>query len=214
MIVFTPIPFLLAVAAGAPAGELRVRSVEARTASVFAGACHYGGEATTGGREALVAWHVEAGSHAGVDLAGVDVAVAIAGEANLAEPAAARKSIVYVSDRATSAQRGAAESLVRARLGERLGRVLEVAVVPLRATFDGDAYAIDGGKLFRVEGALLPDRACCKMPLAVWYAPIAPIEKPIVGRNEVFRFADPRLGAVWDRHDENTGFSGTLVRAE
>lgn len=214
--IFTPIPFLLALSAAASSTgpTVRVRCVEARTASVFAGACHYGGEATTAGREALIAWHVESGSYAGVDLAGVDLAAAIAGEGNLADAGTARRSIVYLSDRATPEQRGAAEALLRLRLGDRLGRVLAVATVPLATEFEGDRYRIDAGRLFRIEGALLADRACCKMPLAVWYEPIAPISAPIVGRNAVFRYSDERLGSVWDRSDENTGFAGTLVRAE
>jgi len=214
--IFTPIPIFLALSAGASStgSALRVRCVEARTASVFAGACHYGAEATTAGREALVAWHVESGSFAGVDLAGVDLAAAIAGEANLADPVAARRSVVYVSDRATPSQREAAEALLRLRLRDRLGRVLAVAAVPLATRFDGDRYLVDGGRLFRIEGALLADRACCRMPLAVWYEPISPISAPIVGSNSDFRFADERLGLVWDRHDENTGFAGTLTRAD
>lgn len=195
----TSIPLLIALSGG----DGRIQCVEARTASVFAGACHYGGERTTAGREALVAWHFESGW-----LAGVDAVAAIAGEDNLAEPSSTRRSIVYLSDRATPEQRAAAESILRSRVD--LGRVLEVAVVPIASRFEGDKYRIDGGKLFQLEGELLADRACCKMPLAVWYAPIAPIAAPIVGRNEVFRYSDSRLGSVWERHGENTGFAGTL----
>lgn len=214
--IFTPIPLFLALSAGGSSEvqAVRVRCVEARTASVFAGACHYGGEATTAGREALIAWHVESGSHVGVDLAGVDLAVAIAGDGNLAEAGHARRSIVYLSDRATPGQRAAAEDLLRMRLGDRLGRVLEVTTLSLAVAIEGDRYRIDGGRAFRLEGELLADRACCKMPLAVWYKPIAPISKPIVGRNAVFRFADERLGSVWDRQDENTGFAGALARPD
>ena len=32
--------------------------VEVRTASVFAGACHFNGEVTTTGRDALMAWNI------------------------------------------------------------------------------------------------------------------------------------------------------------
>lgn len=198
--ILTSVALLAALSA-----DCRIQSVEARTASVFAGACHYGGEATTAGREALVAWHFESGS-----LAGVDLVAAIAGDGNLADPSTVRRSIVYVSDRATPAQRQAAEALLRSRLGSELGRDLGVAVVPIEAKFEGESYRIDGGALFRLEGALLADRACCKMPLAVWYEPIAPISKPVVARNEVFRYSDSRLGSVWEHHGENTGFAGTL----
>lgn len=214
----SPIALLLVLQAEAgvsPAGidaPIAVRCVEARTASVFAGACHYGAELTTAGREALIVWQVESGAHAGVDLAGVDLVAAISGVDNLADPRTDRKSIVYVSDRATPAQRGAAADLFRSLLGVRLGRVLAVEAVPLAAEFDGDHYRVDGGSLFRIEGALLPDRACCKMPLAVWYQPLSPLRAPIVGKNALVRFSDPRLGPVWERFDENTGLYGFLDR--
>jgi len=52
--------------------------VEARTASVFAGACHYNGELVTTGHEAVAAWSFASGSRDGVDLSGVRAAAAIA----------------------------------------------------------------------------------------------------------------------------------------
>ena len=209
--IFTPIPFLLAFST-LPAPRVdcpapNVRWVEARTASLLAGACHYGAEATTSGREALIAWHVESGVHAGVDLSGVDLAAVIAAEKNLADPRAARASVLYVSDRASAEQRVAAEALARRDLADVLGRVVEVAVVPLSVAFEGERYRVDGGALFGLEGALLADRACCKMPAALWYRPLAPMAKPIVGSNEVFRYADARLGRAWERHDENAAFA-------
>jgi hypothetical protein len=51
--------------------SLRGDYVEVRTASVFAGACHYNGEVTTTGRDAMMAWSVSSGKWQGVDLAGV-----------------------------------------------------------------------------------------------------------------------------------------------
>jgi hypothetical protein len=218
--IFIPIPLLLAWLALPGGGRpdalaaVRGRCVEARTASVFAGACHYGAEATTAGREAVIAWHFESGSRAGVDLAGVDVAAAIAGEANLAEPGTAHRSILYLSDRSNPEQRRAAEDFVRARFGKTLGAVAEVRQVALREEFDGDRYLVDAGGLFRIEGALLPDRACCKMPLSVWYRPFTPLARPVVGCNAVFRFADKRLGPVWARFDENTAFAGSFEIAD
>jgi hypothetical protein len=59
------------VSSRAEADGVRGVYVEARTASVFAGACHYNGELTTAGREAVLAWSVKEGSWGGVQLAGV-----------------------------------------------------------------------------------------------------------------------------------------------
>src|SRR5947207_9300346 len=88
----------------AEANNLRGEYVEARTASVFAGACHYNGELTTTGRDALMAWNVTSGRWKGIDLAGVRAMAIVTSEANLAEINAAHRSEVLVDSSATEAQ--------------------------------------------------------------------------------------------------------------
>src|SRR6185436_8745589 len=78
--------------------------VEVRTASVFAGACHYNGELTTAGRDALMAWNVRSGAWRGVDLAGVRIVAIVSAEANLAENNAARNSAIIIGEDASDAQ--------------------------------------------------------------------------------------------------------------
>src|SRR6185295_2466072 len=90
-------PFLMSLlGSSVPSAEISGRYVEARTASVFAGACHYGGERTTAGREALLAWSIDAGSFGGVDLSGTCVAALVSDETNLDDAPSARRSVVYV----------------------------------------------------------------------------------------------------------------------
>lgn len=204
------LPILLAAgpALGAgPDGDAapRGRYVEARTASVFAGACHYGSEATTQGREALLAWRFEGGREGGVELAGVEVALALAGDRNLTEPGA-RRAVVYVDGEPRAAD--AAVRWLSREHAALLGAAEPVLVrAPLAISFDGDAYAVEAEGRFALRGATLPDRACCAMPQAVWYRPFAAVDGALVGRNEVFRFADPALGRSFSRCDENTGFA-------
>src|SRR2546421_10414953 len=88
----------------AEANNLRGDYVEARTASVFAGACHYNGELTTTGRDALMAWNVKAGSWDGVGLAGVRALAVVGADANLSDPHAAPRPAVSVYRPATDAQ--------------------------------------------------------------------------------------------------------------
>src|SRR5437763_14568670 len=45
--------------------------VEVRTASVFAGACHFNGEVVTAGREAIMAWNFASGTWKGTKLDGM-----------------------------------------------------------------------------------------------------------------------------------------------
>src|SRR5947199_10518865 len=56
--------------------------VEVRTASVFAGACHFNGEVVTTGRDALMAWNVTSGSWNGVNLNGVRAIAIVNSEEN------------------------------------------------------------------------------------------------------------------------------------
>ena len=182
--------------------------VEARTASVFAGACHYGGEATTAGREALLAWKLEAGRVNCVDLAGASIAAAVVDDRNLAEPSSARRSVIYVDLRATESVRATLVDWLRASHADLLGEVLAVKAVALDFDIRADLFRVDGGGAFFLSGTAMPDRACCKMPYNVWYSPFEHVEDRLVGNDADFRFAEPRLDRTWSRPDENAAFLG------
>src|SRR4051812_33800566 len=78
--------------------------VEARTAAVFAGACHYNGEYVTTGRDALMAWSFKSGVHDGVSLAGVQAMAAVTSQANLSDVSTSRKAEIVVDPSATAEQ--------------------------------------------------------------------------------------------------------------
>src|ERR687898_373008 len=84
--------------------SLRGDYVEVRTASVFAGACHYNGEVVTTGRDAMMAWNVISGKWQGVDLTGVRVMAIVSADANLAEGNAVRQSAIIIDSHASRAQ--------------------------------------------------------------------------------------------------------------
>ena len=192
--------------------ELTGHYVEARSASVFAGACHAGGESTTAGREALLAWHFESGARAGVELAGLDLAVVIAGEENLAERGTARASVIYVSDKASPVQREALVSLVKERYAAVIGDVRSVEYVGISASFgEHGSYHVASAGRFDLEGSTLADRACCKMPFHVWYKPFADVNTPIVGCNTNFKLQEPRLSTHISRPGENAAFTGAFA---
>ena len=59
--------------------------VEVRTASVFAGPCHYNGELVTTGRDAMMAWNIAEGSFDNVNLAGVKAVAVVSATENLSD---------------------------------------------------------------------------------------------------------------------------------
>src|SRR5712691_975477 len=92
LIVLAAFSSAITVSSRGESGVIRGDYVEVRTASVFAGACHYNGEVTTTGRDALMAWNVKSGQWRGIDLAGVRVVAIVSAEVNLSEDNAARQS--------------------------------------------------------------------------------------------------------------------------
>ncbi|MBK7643893.1 MAG: DUF1326 domain-containing protein [Planctomycetes bacterium] len=208
-----PIVVLLAIPSVVPVPSGHY--VESRTAAVFAGACHYNGEYCTDGREALCVWHFDAGRFAGADLAGVDVALSLRGDDNLAAKGVHVARSVYLSSRASTEQREAALALLRAREPALFAGARVLDALPIQASFGADgSYSVEGGRLFALSGSTLEDRACCKMPFNVWYEPFARIDGRVVGDNDVFRMSDTRLGGVFDRPGSNAAFTGSFRYAD
>jgi hypothetical protein len=184
------------------------RYVEARTASVFAGACHYGGERTTAGREALMVWTIDAGSTDGVDLSGLCAAALVADETNLDDAPSARRSVLYLPAAVAPAQRDALARWVSARAGATLGDVVAVELVPLSVVVGAETYSAALPGTFALSGDSLPDHACCKMPFQVWYEPLVAIDHRLVGHDSEFTVDERALGCAWSRPDENAVFFG------
>lgn len=175
------------------AAGLRGTYLEARTAAIFAGACHANGERTLEGREALCAWLFDDGTR---------VVLLVAAGENLAEPGVAWNSRLFV-DGEHSAR---ALEYLRAREPRLLPGSLEAERIEITARVVGDAYELSGGSIFGLSGSALADRACCKMPLSVWYEPLARVEQRVVGDNTSFWIHDERLQRRFSRPGENAAF--------
>jgi len=86
--------------------------VEARTASVFCGACHYNSEYMNLGRDAVMAWNFSGGQYHGVSLKGVRVIAANPADYSLGDPESHRKAEVVVDSSATPEQVAAVTALL------------------------------------------------------------------------------------------------------
>ena len=184
--------------------------VEARTASVFAGACHYNGELTTAGREALMAWSVKEGRWGGVDLAGVRAVAVVGSEANLADAAAARRSELVIDGNASEAQARAFARAVEGAYGAVLGRVVEVRRAPVSFVAVGKSFKVEAPGAAALEVEAMPDDLCCRMPQLVWYAPLVPVEGRKVGYTRAASYAGGAAGDAWQRTGENGAFYGSF----
>ena len=199
----------LVMAQARPSG-LKGDYVEVRSASVFAGACHFNGENVTTGRDELLAWDVQSGDWNGTRLQGVRAMAVVSSESNLAEKAAHRSELIIdsaASDRQVSAIVDALKHTYAATLGE----VVAVRRAPIEFNHAGKSYAVRAGDIAQLSVESMPNNECCKMPHQVWYEPLVPLEGRKVGYTKDARYAGGTVADSWQRADENSAFYGKFL---
>lgn len=189
--------------------SLRGDYVEVRTASVFAGACHFNGEVVTTGRDALMAWKVTSGKWQGVDLTGVRVIAIVSADANLAEGNAARRSEIVIDSQASRTQALAMVNALQEKYASSLGKVVAVRSAPVSFEREGSTYAVvTNDAAINVEA--MPNDLCCKMPNLVWYTPLVGLENRKVGYTSKALYSGRVAGEPWSRSGENSAFYGSF----
>ena len=189
--------------------SLRGDYVEVRTASVFAGACHYNGEVVTTGRDAMMAWRVNSGQWQGVDLSGVRVMAIVSADANLDEKNAARQSEIIIDAQASRAQALAMVNALKEKYAASLGQIVAVRSAPISFERNGRSYSVVTNEAaMNVEG--MPNDLCCKMPNLVWYSPLVGLENRKVGYTAKALYAGKLVTEPWSRSGENSAFYGSF----
>jgi hypothetical protein len=193
-----------------PAGTIFGDYVEARSCSVFAGACHYNGELIIAGHEAVMAWSIASGRWHGVDLTGVKIAAALAADANLGDEHAARKSQIAIDTAATDAQAAAALDAIQSRYGAALGTIVSVRRTPITFRHEEKQYTVSAGGFVKLFVKGLPNDECCKQPNLVWYTPIVPLQGRKVGYTRDAQYIPGDITDAWQRSGENSAFYGAF----
>lgn len=183
--------------------------VEVRTASVFAGACHYNGEVTTAGREAMMAWNVTSGKWQGIDLTGVRVMAIVSSEENLGGQNAARQTEIII-DSSSRSQSLAMLNAIKEKYAASLGNIVKVRNEPITFVREGKTYAVAADKAtMNVEA--MPNDLCCKMPNLVWYTPFVGLENRKVGYTTNASYSGNTVSEQWSRSGENSAFYGSFA---
>jgi hypothetical protein len=189
--------------------SLRGDYVEVRTASVFAGACHYNGEVVTTGRDAMMAWNVTTGKWQGVDLSGVRALAIITSDANLSENNAARSAEIIIDSNASQTQSQALLNALKVKYAATLGNVVTVRTAPIKFDHVGRSYAVAADDA-TINVEAMPNDLCCKMPNLVWYSPLVGLENRKVGYTVKATYSGKAIATPWSRSGENSAFYGSF----
>jgi hypothetical protein len=196
---------LLAVAAPVAAFDIQGDYVESRTCDVYTGPCFANGEVGLAGKQAIMAWKIERGSVQGVDLAGLNVVVALVAQNTLAagggmaiEPGPTQ-SVVLVDARADARQQQALLQFVRQRAGDSAQRITRVAAVPIELEIDHVAMvaSLSAGREARLETRKLAASDNCCTNEEIFYDPLAEIENVAPAFTIDGGFSGRGLGQAW-----------------
>lgn len=183
--------------------------VEVRTASVFAGACHFNGEVTTAGREAIMAWSFSSGSWNGTDLTGLRAIAVVSSDENLENASAARRSEIILDGSASHDQKVAILNALKAKYAATLGEIASVRSAPITFKHEGKSYQVASAEA-AINVEAMPNDLCCKMPNLVWYNPLVQLGQRKVGYTLKAEYAGHLIGDNWEREGENSAFYGSF----
>ena len=199
----------LVLSSAAESVSLRGDYVEVRTASVFAGACHYNGEVVTTGRDAMMAWNVTSGKWQNVDLSGVRALAIVSADANLSETSAIRNTELIIDSQASDAQSKAMIDALKTKYASALGKIVTVRHAPISFERNGRTYSVTADDAaMNVEA--MPNDLCCKMPNLVWYSPLVTLENRKVGYTARAVYSGKTITSPWSRSGENSAFYGSF----
>lgn len=170
--------------------------IEARSASVYTGACHFGAEFVDGGKEATLVWNIQHGTWNDVSLDGLTVVAIVTAKKNLAIDTETRKSVLYVDTDTTAAQRAALRNMLATQQAEVLGDIVAMQSAPLSFAKEGTRFDVTVGEVLALSANRYPCAACTQ-PHQIWYQPLAPVQNAIVGKSEVYRYQDTHLAVTW-----------------
>ena len=203
--------FTVTIAFAAQATTVRGDYLEARSVSVYVGACHAQSEFVEGGREATLVWNIRQGEWNGVSLDNLTVVAVVTAKKNLEIDTDSRRSVLYLDTKTTPEQRAALVDLMNTKRSTVIGEVASTKIEPIEFTKQDLKYELRVGEVLSLSALRNPCEYCTQ-PHEVWYKPLETIETAVVGKSNLYRYKDTTLAVTWDRSEpSNNIFVGGFV---
>lgn len=224
--VLTAALVLLVATTGAVAAQISGNYIEARTASVYVGACFANSEVGLTGQEAVLGWQVTNGSWNGVPLTGLSVVGVVRANGTLGDPhnnPYPASSILVVDQNASPEQARALVGFARSHAPELFARVVRVEKAPIEFQvgeghggnghdFHGPVARLVVGNLARIvtRGIHEHDATCANAE--IYYPPLTQVSQFEPAFATTHEFKGNGLGTVWSIPNRPSAFVGTFAR--
>ena len=190
--------------------------IESRSADVYTGQCFANGEVGLSGDQAILAWHIRAGSWDGVKLDGFSVVAAVKASATLGDPYAdpyPAKSVLIVDQRANAQERNALAAFAKRMGGKLLANVVDVVSAPVeiqvQAEHPGSA-SLKAGAFLTVQTRNINDNDHLCGNEATFYEPLTRVGHAMPAVALTDSYSGGSLGRTWTLHDKRSAFVGTF----
>ncbi len=161
---------------------------------------------TTGECTLLVAWHIDQGNMNGVDLGGLNVALAVHSPGRMVD--VKWKAALYIDERATEDQSGAIGQIFGgsagghfAVLAEHIGEIVGISSVPIEYKADGKNRSLKVGNVAEVDIAAVEGGGGAEVRVSGNPLGIVPGEPIVVARSGKLSYHDH--GMDWELSGKN-----------
>jgi hypothetical protein len=196
------------------ANPISGKYVEARTCQVYTGPCFANGEVGSAGKQAIMTWRIDRGSHDGVELAGHSAAVIVKSSHTLGfHGLADAESIkaVLIVDRSSDAREAAAlKSFVLAQTGIQDEDVAGLQRAEIEMQFDVDELTatVDVGDIAHLQMRKARPGDCICSNESAYYPPLTKLLGSVPGVTIEGDVSARRLGTRWSIPDSRTAYLG------
>jgi hypothetical protein len=203
----------------ANAAEVSGDYLELRTCDIYTGPCFANAEIGLTGRQAMLAWSIDRGTHAGVDLSGLKVVLSVNASDTLGfggglvchpDPI---KSVVLVDERASDAQREALVDFVKTHANRVVGEVVRVDDAAIDMTVDhvDMVGSLKAGEVAEVLTRKLGQHDCVCTNEMIFYPPLSKVDNYAPAYTVEGKFSGRGLNVKWATPKARSAFLATFA---
>lgn len=201
---------------GLCANDIRGTYVEARNCQVYTGPCFANGEVGLMGKRAVMAWQVESGTHDGVKLDGLGVAMIVKASHTLAfkglRDAKLKQSVIVVDRQANSKQRAALRAFALAQTGMPAKEVVSVKDENIDLNFDVTSLTatLKVGNIVKLKTRKARPSDCICSNESAYYPPLVSLQGSVPGVTIEGDVTARALSTRWSIPDTRSAYMGVF----
>ncbi len=207
---------LLSTGSLATASQVQGIYLESRTCQVYTGPCFANAESGLAGKEAILAWHIDNGEFAGVDVSGLSLVLVVKASNTLGhqgfDSADSVRSVLLVDSRATAEQRAALVEFARTYGGKGAARIVRVDAQPLHVDLDLAKLegTVEAGEEVKLSTRKARQGDCICSNEVAYYPPLAQVEQFVPGVTLEGEFRGRGLGTQWSTPESRSAYMATF----